>query len=101
MIQKVFAVRDSKAVAFMQPFFSGANGAAIRAFADAANDGKSPIAMHPEDYNLYELGDFDDNSGEFTSLTPIKMLACAADFVQVKPPAQDLLKHVELVDGKK
>lgn len=93
MIQKVFGVRDGKAVAFLQPFFSSANGSAIRAFSDAVNDGKSPISTHPEDYVLYELGSFDDNSGELIPLSPIKLLGAGMDFatVQASRPSEDLL----------
>lgn len=86
MIQKVFGVRDGKAMAFLQPFFSASVGAAVRAFSDAVNeDGKSPLTKHPEDYILYELATFDDNSGEFFSTVPIKMLGAGVDFVQIKP----------------
>lgn len=81
MIQKMFAVRDTKAVAFLQPFFSSANGAALRALSDSVTEGKSPIAAHPEDYILYEIGTFDDVSGEIEGLAPIKLLASASDFV--------------------
>lgn len=85
MIQKVFGVRDTKALAFLQPFFSASVGAAVRAFGDAVNEGNSPLAKHPEDYLLYELADFDDQSGEFISCTPIKMLGCGRDFKMVLP----------------
>lgn len=81
MIQKVFGVRDTKAMAFLQPFFSASTGAAMRAFDDAVNeDGKSMLAKHPEDYVLYELADYDDSTGEFKNCVPIKMLGCGADF---------------------
>lgn len=81
MIQKVFGVRDAKALAFLQPFFSVSVGAAIRAFSDAVNeDVKSPLGKHPEDYVLYELASFDDNTGEFVCTNPIKMLGCGSDF---------------------
>lgn len=86
MIQKVFGVRDTKALAFLQPYFSNSTGAAVRAFSDEVNntDGRSMIQKHPEDFVLYELGEFDDNTGAFVSHSPIKMLGCGADFVQVK-----------------
>lgn len=81
MIQKVFGVRDAKALAFLQPFFSVSVGAAVRAFSDAVNeDVKSPLGKHPEDYVLYELASFDDNTGEFVCTNPIKMLGCGSDF---------------------
>ena len=76
MIQKVFGVRDTKALAFLQPFFSASTGAAVRAFGDAVNEGNSPLSKHPEDYLLYEIGDFDDQTGELIACNPLKMLGC-------------------------
>lgn len=84
MIQKVFSVRDSKALAFLQPFFSSATGSALRALGDAVTDGKSPLSVHPEDYILYEIGSFDDQTGELVAVSPIKMLAAASDFVDAR-----------------
>lgn len=86
MIQKVFGVRDTKALAFLQPFFSVSVPAAVRAFGDAINENpNSPLGKHPEDYILYELGDFDDNSGELIACIPMKMLGVGKDFVNVVP----------------
>lgn len=81
MIQKVFGVRDCKAEAFLQPFFSIQNGSAIRAFSDECVKPGSPFNSHPGDYILYELGSFDDNSGMFVAVSPIKLLGCGSDFV--------------------
>ena len=65
MIQKVFGVRDGKAQAFLQPFFSVAVGSAVRAFSDTVNEGNNQIAKHPEDYVLFELGSWFDDSGRY------------------------------------
>ena len=99
MIQKMFAIRDLKAQAFLQPFFSSANGSALRALGDAVADGKSPLALHPEDYMLYEVATFDDATAEIVPVIPIKLLACASDFVS--PAAAVSAPGFELVNGKK
>lgn len=80
MIVTVFGIRDSKGKAFLQPFFSNSSGAAIRAFGDEVSNRSSPIGKHPHDYVLYELASFDDLSGEFISVNPIKLLSTGADF---------------------
>lgn len=99
MIQKVFGVRDAKALAFLQPFFSVSVGAAIRAFSDAVNeDVKSPLGKHPEDYVLYELASFDDNTGEFVCTNPIKMLGCGSDFRELKPKFGDISDDVVMAN---
>lgn len=102
MIQKMFSVRDSKAQAFLQPFFSSANGSALRAMADAVADHSTSFSKHPEDYILYEVGAFDDQTGELVAVTPIRMLACASDFVSVTPVTQKPLDdRLEVLNGKK
>lgn len=64
MITKVFCIRDSKMEIFGVPFFMAKVEGAIRAFNDLANDARSSINKHPEDYCLYEIGEYDDEKGE-------------------------------------
>lgn len=78
---KVFSVRDMKAEAFLQPFFSPTPGAALRAFGDACLKSDSPFNAHPSDYILYEIGTYEDGDGLLVALVPVKMMACAADYV--------------------
>lgn len=82
MIQKVFGVYDSKAEAYLQPWFAITAGAAIRAFSDAVNEGKSPLCKHPEDYILYELADFDDATGDFVRDGNVKMLGVGSSYIE-------------------
>ena len=71
MIQKMFSVYDLKTKAFMQPWFSPEPGSAMRAFGDECNKANSPLAAHPEDYQLFELGSFDDISGGVVGCSPM------------------------------
>lgn len=74
MKHKVFSIYDSKIEAFMQPFFSPSKGSAIRALTDLLMDAKHPIAKHPEDYTLFELSEWCDDSADFTPhATPISI----------------------------
>lgn len=85
MILKVFSVRDMKAEAFLQPFFSNSIGSALRAFGDAANDVSCPFNKHPSDYVLYEIGEYDDSDGSLEAISPVKYLGTGSDFVALKP----------------
>lgn len=60
MILRMYTIFDSKAEVYLQPFCMKAKGEAIRAFADHVNDGQSQFSKHPEDFTLFELGEFDD-----------------------------------------
>ncbi len=62
----LFAVHDKKLEAFMAPHPCLTKGEAIRNFSDTVNDPKSRLNKHPGDYDLYELGSWDDTSGAYT-----------------------------------
>ncbi|AXL14692.1 nonstructural protein [Microviridae sp.] len=62
MIYKMFTVYDSKANAYLQPFFLKSAGEAVRAFTDSCNDPKTAFCRHPEDFTLFEIGTYDDST---------------------------------------
>lgn len=68
MIQKVFSVYDSKAEAYLQPFFMMSKGEAVRGFTDLANDANTCFGKHPEDYTLFEIGEYDNSEGHLVPL---------------------------------
>lgn len=59
----VIAVRDRQLNSFMRPFVAQTIGQAIRSFRDEVNRTESELNKHPEDYELYILGTFDDDNG--------------------------------------
>lgn len=84
MIQKIFSVYDSKVEAYMAPFFMAARGQAIRAFVDTATDAASQLGKHPEDFTLFELGEYDDANASFSiHKTPIS-LGVALELIPAK-----------------
>lgn len=66
MIHKLFSVYDSKSESYTPPYFDHAEGRALRTFADCCNDPEHQFGKHPEDYTLYNLGEFDDGLGTIT-----------------------------------
>lgn len=69
------SVYDKASQVFAQPFYTPTRAAAIRSFTDAVGNKESAFCAHPEDYVLFELGVFDDNSGELvTNSSPEKLL---------------------------
>lgn len=61
----VMSAFDKKAAVYLTPFFVAHVNVGIRAFANVANDVQSGIGRNPEDFSLWELGTFDDESGQF------------------------------------
>lgn len=66
----LMSVYDSKAAAFLPPFTLPTIGMAKRTFADCAQDLGHAFARHPGDYTLFELGWFDDSTGQLVLHTP-------------------------------
>lgn len=77
MILQVYSVYDKAVNAFMQPFYARSAGEAIRSFTELANDGATNVSRYPLDYVLFRLGDFDDNSGLFTSGEPARLVGAS------------------------
>lgn len=78
---KVISVQDSIASAFLQPAYARTTAEAIRIFESHCRDPKSQFALHPSDYSLYEIGTFDEISGEIKPTTPIVFISRATEFV--------------------
>lgn len=73
MKTKMFSIYDTKMESYGTPFFMPKRGAAMRAFGDLAKDPKSTIHQHPTDYDLYELAEYDDESGEIVACKPVNL----------------------------
>lgn len=82
MIYKVYSVYDSKAEAYMQPFYCQSKGQAIRSFTEVSNDNTSQIGKYPEDFTLFELGEFNDSNGRFTLYDASHPMGKAIEFVK-------------------
>lgn len=76
----VYAVYDSKVKYYHNPIFLRNRGEALRSWEKAANDEKLEIALHPNDFALFELGKFDDQTGTFTPHTTPESLGLAVHF---------------------
>lgn len=82
MRTQVFAVFDSVARVHAQPFCFAEEGQACRAFAAAANDPSTNIGQNPNDYTLFHIGYFDDNTALLEALEQPVSLGLAATYVR-------------------
>lgn len=73
----VVSVRDRAVDAFGRPAFVAAVGAAIRSFQDELNreHGDNQMWLHPDDFDLYELGSWDDHNGVMLQLERPRQIA--------------------------
>lgn len=90
---KVYSVYDEKAKAFNQPFYQNNAGQASRSFGDSVSKPESTVAKHAADFRLYEIGDFDDETGKIVSYEMPIFITSATDFV--RPISQENIERVE------
>ena len=85
MKQVIISVKDTAAQAFTRPVFVPAIAVALRSFRDEVNrsDSTDDLARHPEDFELYEIGSFDDANGVIEVIEP-RLVARAKDLKDVQ-----------------
>lgn len=81
---KIIAVYDKKALSYLPPMFVNNRIQAVRWFERAvnANPEQSDIARYPAEYNLQELGDFDEVHGTFALHANAIILHEASEFTK-------------------
>jgi hypothetical protein len=82
---EIFAVFDSKADAFAQPFFSETTETAVRAFATECRNPASGLHQHAEDYTLFHIGSYDQANGQLNAMLAPIHLAHALQFANGEP----------------
>ena len=70
MKMNFYAIFDKAVNAYMRPMVLQTDGQAVRMFTDEAVRAEAEIAKHPEDYALFRIGSFDDNTGEILAIEP-------------------------------
>lgn len=75
----VVAVRDSAVDAFMRPLFVPTLGLGTRVFSDEVNRKDGEMSRHPDDYDLYHLGEWDEHTGRFFSLEQPQLIVRGKD----------------------
>lgn len=85
MIVKVFSLYDSKAKMFGPPFFMQTRGMAVRALSDLVKDSQSMVCRHPDDFVMYQIGEFNDQDAVFKNQNPHELVSMASDFKKETP----------------
>lgn len=96
---RVFTVYDSKAEAYLPPFYMATVGSATRAFTDSANDPNHSFHKHPADYTLFLLGEYDEQKGTFDTSGPRTAIGTALEYRTPReiPFGDPDLPHLEAV----
>lgn len=89
MILNLFAIRDEALKAFNYPFVNPTVDSARRAFGAAVmkQDDNNQFRASPQDFSLFQMGTYDDESGRFENLAVPVRIATASDYINVKVEA--------------
>jgi len=84
MTMSICSVFDSKAESWHSPMVFQAVPQASRSFGDAVNQKDSDFNKHPEDYALFHLGEFDDETGNLFPLKSPEVICTGVSVMRVQ-----------------
>lgn len=90
MLYSMFSVFDAKADAFLPPWIMPRTTMAQRTFSDCVNSNDHQFAAHPEDYTLFQLGMWDDETGQLDQLPTPRSLGLALEYIKHDTDARQL-----------
>lgn len=66
MILKMFAIYDRQTEIYHPPLYAHSIGHILRTCGDLFKNPETPFFLHPADYDLFEIGLWDDSTGRTT-----------------------------------
>lgn len=76
----MMAIKDRALDAYMRPFFAHSVGQAVRMFQDEINNNQGEMHKHPDDYDLYHLGLWDDKTATFAACEAPEQVAIGKQY---------------------
>lgn len=74
---RMYAVKDSKAEAFLTPIFATTDGVALRMLEAAVNDPNHDFHRFADDYALWRIGSFCEGDGIVEGCQPEMLIHCS------------------------
>lgn len=91
MLLRIFTIQDVKAGAYLPPWFLPETAMAQRTFGDCCNDKEHQFGIHPDDYTLFAVGTFDNETGMILSSNP-ESLGNGLEYVVEQAQSKSILK---------
>lgn len=105
MLLNAYSVYDRKTLTYSPPFFQSADGAAARMLQDLVMDTNTNIGRHPNDFVLFNIGQYDDQKGALLPISPLVHVVDAIALVPAETPSLfgggGAAKLGEMFNGKK
>lgn len=82
---KMFSIFDAAAKAYGPPMVFHTTGLALREFEDICRNQQSQLYKSPADFSLWEIGAYETDNAELTSIQMVKAVAQATEYATNKP----------------
>lgn len=88
MVLKMFCLYDVKVLIYHPPVFCHNEGHALRVMWQICSQERTQPRLFPDDFSVYEVGCWDDQSGVVVSIVPGPRFVCGVSdlFRQMLPP---------------
>lgn len=73
MILKAYCFLDTKVGSYSMPMFFAHEGHALRAVVEVGSDLNTVVGRHPNDFHLYFIGEFNDQTGVLGCVGPVSL----------------------------
>ena len=70
----LYTILDLKAEAAILPFAREKDAVAIRAFQLTLENPQEAMSNNPQDYELYKIGSYDDETMHLTEMSPVRLI---------------------------
>ncbi len=86
MKKHLYAIYDTAAAYYMDPWTSQTDASAMREFENLVNKGDNQISHNPQDFTLFSLGEWTNHSAVIIPTAPVKVLTGleAQNFKEIK-----------------
>jgi hypothetical protein len=95
MNKKLFTILDTKVGAYLAPFILRNKAEAFRGIMECMKQPDHGFAQYPEDYTLFEIGEWDENTGTIIPYEAKISITNLLDLKTAEKPKQTRLVSVE------
>ena len=92
---EIYSIYDRKAKVYHNPCFCYNVADAIRMHTVIFSDGQSMFNQFPDDYQIFKLGSFANDTGKIVSLSHPEYVCSAEDLLQTKKGVKNVEDHSE------
>lgn len=79
----IYSIYDKKGCFHVNQFFAKNDAEAVRVIGRMANDSRSDLALYPDEFSLFCVGEFNSDNGSISPITPIKFVVEVMSLIKV------------------